>query len=314
MKNKFNFLVTGCGGDIGQSIGKILNEYSIVKSLYGIDINNKNVGQFIYKHFSLGLNCEHEDYLLSIELFIKKNNIDFIIPISEPELRFFSEKNINKVGTAQIISASSKAQKTGFDKLKTAIFLKENKFPYPKTSSLNEEGYKFKYPLILKSRQGSGSSKVHLIENKESFNFFKKLYPDFIKQEYIDNIEGEYTCCVFRSSKKELRSIIFKRILYGGYTSYGKVVENKNISNLIEEISKKLDLRGSINIQLRMKKNKPYVFEINPRFSSTVLFRHMLGFNDLIWSIEDAIGIDISPYVNDNVGKEFFKGFAEYIK
>tara|TARA_B100001939_G_scaffold347066_1_gene367555 strand:- start:24 stop:968 length:945 start_codon:yes stop_codon:yes gene_type:complete len=314
MKNKFNFLVTGCGGDIGQSIGKILNEYSVVKSLYGIDINNKNVGQFIYKHFSLGLNCEHEDYLLSIESFIKKNNIDFIIPLSEPELRFFSEKNINKVGTAQIISASSKAQKTGFDKLKTVIFLKENKFPYPKTSSLNEEVYKFKYPLILKSREGSGSSKVHLIEDKESFNFFKKLYPDFIKQEYIDNTEGEYTCCVFRSSKKELRSIIFKRILYGGYTSYGKVVENKNISNLIEEISKKLDLRGSINIQLRMKKNKPYVFEINPRFSSTVLFRHMLGFNDLIWSIEDAIGIDISPYVNDNVGKEFFKGFAEYIK
>ena len=134
------------------------------------------------------------------------------------------------------------------------------------------------------------------------------------EHKYIDNIEGEYTCCVFRSSKKELRSIIFKRILYGGYTSYGKVVENKNISNLIEEISKKLDLRGSINIQLRMKKNKPYVFEINPRFSSTVLFRHMLGFNDLIWSIEDTIGIDISPYVNDNVGKEFFKGFAEYIK
>lgn len=315
MKNKYNILVTGCGGDIGQSIGKILKEYSLVKSLHGIDITDKNAGQFVYKFFSLGLPCNHKEFISSLETFIDENNIDFIIPISESEIRFLSENNINNnIGRAKIISASLKAQKIGFDKLKTAMFLKENQLPYPKTSLISDKDSSFQLPLIIKSREGSGSSKVHLIRNKDSFNLFKKINPNFIAQEYIEDIEGEYTCCVFRSSKKEVRMIIFKRILFGGYSSYGKVIENKIISDLLKEISKILELKGSINIQLRMKNNTPYVFEINPRFSSTVLFRHMLGFKDLIWSIEDALGLEISPYTNDNVGKEFFKGFTEYIK
>ena len=40
----------------------------------------------------------------------------------------------------------------------------------------------------------------------------------------------------------------------------------------------------------------------------------MVGFKDLIWSIEDALGLQISKYRSNNVGLEFFKGFSEYIK
>jgi carbamoyl-phosphate synthase large subunit len=32
------------------------------------------------------------------------------------------------------------------------------------------------------------------------------------------------------------------------------------------------------------------VFEINPRFSSTVLMRHRLGFSDVLWAIDEAEG------------------------
>jgi carbamoyl-phosphate synthase large subunit len=33
------------------------------------------------------------------------------------------------------------------------------------------------------------------------------------------------------------------------------------------------------------------IFEINPRFSSTVLMRNYLGFTDLLWSIEEKFGL-----------------------
>jgi carbamoyl-phosphate synthase large subunit len=57
------------------------------------------------------------------------------------------------------------------------------------------------------------------------------------------------------------------------------------------------------------------IFEINQRFSSTVLFRHLLGFEDLIWSIEDVLGQEINNYLDDNqIGRKFYKGFSEYIK
>ena len=74
----------------------------------------------------------------------------------------------------------------------------------------------------------------------------------------------------------------------------------------------KLDLTGSINVQLRIQENIPKIFEINPRFSSTVLFRHLFGFEDLIWSIEDSMGYILSDNRSNVIGKKFYKGFEEY--
>ena len=47
-----------------------------------------------------------------------------------------------------------------------------------------------------------------------------------------------------------------------------------------------MKLEGSINIQLKILKKRIGIFEINPRLSSTVLMRDMLGFKDCIWWIE----------------------------
>ena len=55
------------------------------------------------------------------------------------------------------------------------------------------------------------------------------------------------------------------------------------------------------------------VFEINPRFSSTVLFRHLLGFKDVIWAIEAQMNNSIESYSPPSVNTKFYKGFSEYI-
>ena len=314
MNKKFNILVTGCGGDIGQSIGKILLKSKYTKNLFGIDISEKNAAQFIYPNFSLGLRCSHPDYLQSLESFIKSHNIDLIIPISEPELRFFSDQKIlNKIGRANMITASSLALEIGFDKFKTADFLKREHLPFPETflaKSLKEIN---NFPVILKSRTGSGSKDIHKINSNEEFLFYTKNNLDeYIVQEYICDNEGEFTCGVFRSNSKEIRTQIFKRKLSSGYSGYGEEIENINITNLLEKIAMKLDLTGSINVQLRIHENIPKIFEINPRFSSTVLFRHLFGFEDLIWSIEDSMGCILSDNRSNVIGKKFYKGFAEY--
>ena len=70
MNKTFNILVTGCGGDIGQSIGKILLKSKYTKNLFGIDISNKNAAQFIYPNFSIGVPFTHPDYLQRLEIFI----------------------------------------------------------------------------------------------------------------------------------------------------------------------------------------------------------------------------------------------------
>ncbi|NRF39195.1 ATP-grasp domain-containing protein [Pedobacter foliorum] len=314
MKNKMNILITGCGGDIGQSIGKILNESAYVNKLYGCDISEKNAAKFIFANFFLGLPYTDDNYLSNLEKIVAEKDIDIIIPISEPELRFFSKRNIlDNVGKAKLLTASSKALETGFDKLKTADFLKNAGLPFPVTYDIALIEAPERYPVILKSKTGSGSSKVNIVDDYNSFLFIKNANPDYIVQEYLDGNKGEFTCGVFRSATGVIRTIILKRELMGGFSGYGEVIEDKDIERILVEIANQLDLIGSINVQLRVIEKGPVVFEINPRFSSTVRFRDMLGFEDVKWSIEDKCNLPLSEYNVNSVGKKFFKGFNEYI-
>jgi len=75
-----------------------------------------------------------------------------------------------------------------------------------------------------------------------------------------------------------------------------------------------LELIGAINVQLRMKDNEPYIFEINPRFSSTVGFRHRMGFQDFLWSIEHALGLQISDYTPPPIGTKIYRVGQEIIR
>ena len=56
------------------------------------------------------------------------------------------------------------------------------------------------------------------------------------------------------------------RKLKNGYSRYIKVIENKEIKLLCNEIAVKYKLQGSMNIQLILTRSGPIIFEINPRF------------------------------------------------
>lgn len=48
--------------------------------------------------------------------------------------------------------------------------------------------------------------------------------------------------------------------------------------------------------------------------SSTLLFQHLFGFQDLIWSIMEANNENIPTFhIDDLIDKKFYKGFNEYI-
>jgi carbamoyl-phosphate synthase large subunit len=50
-----------------------------------------------------------------------------------------------------------------------------------------------------------------------------------------------------------------------------------------------------LNVQLRLRGGIPYVFEINPRFSSTLMMRHKIGFQDFIWTLDYLTTQDKPP-------------------
>lgn len=309
---KYNILVTGCGGDIGQSIGKILKNSNLFNNVFGADITNEHAGVFIYDQLIILPKCNAPDYIYKLTNILQELEIDLLLPISEPELRMLTDLNIDSVFlNTKLVCANLKSRQVGFDKYRTVNFLKESNLPYPETFLIGN-GYPIKLPMILKSRMGSGSKSIFILNDVDEFEFYQKKYPDFIAQELIKDTEDEFTCGLFRSKNGDVRSIIYKRKLVDSYSGYGEVVENHKITNLLNAIAINLDLIGSINVQLKISEKGPCVFEINPRFSSTVKFRDMMGFTDLIWSIEDLIYLSINNYTPPRVGTKFYKGFYEY--
>jgi len=313
MDKKINVLVTGCGGDIGQSIGKILKEYHMINVVLGADISREHAGIMIFDNCFILPRCNHNDYLNSLQLILANNNIDLLIPVSEAEIRFFYHNDVteDQLGV-KIIMANRDALSIGLDKLATSEFLKHHNLPYPQTHLITDDK-EIKLPCIVKSRNGAGSKNVFLANDEIDMEYLKLKFSDFIVQEYLKNASEEYTCGLFRTVNGESRNIVLRRTLLGGFSGYGEVVSSVVIENLLNSIAESVNLVGSINVQLRLSENKPYVFEINPRFSSTVRFRDLFGFKDVVWSIEDKFGYPIQAYQPVKAGRKFYKGFNEYI-
>ena len=129
----------------------------------------------------------------------------------------------------------------------------------------------------------------------------------------IEGDDAEYTCGLFRASSGEVRSIVLRRKLRGGLTGSGVVAMDSAIEELLHGLSEALALRGSINVQLRFRSGIPYIFEINPRFSSMVRFRHKLGFSDVLWSMQDRSHSIVARYRAPAEGTRFYKIYEDVI-
>jgi carbamoyl-phosphate synthase large subunit len=120
--------------------------------------------------------------------------------------------------------------------------------------------------------------------------YLARKYPDAVFQEMLEPAEREITCAVYRRRDGAVASLLMLRRLAGGFTSWAQVIRDEATASMCQMIAEGLDLSGSMNIQLRLTDKGPRVFEINPRFSSTVLMRHRIGFSDVLWALEEAEG------------------------
>jgi carbamoyl-phosphate synthase large subunit len=130
-------------------------------------------------------------------------------------------------------------------------------------------------------------------------------------QEYIPGVE--YTNAVYKDSfSGEVYVISLERILKNGISQEVKVVFDKEIKDLCIEVAKKLNLIGSVNIQLRKQNGgAPVIFEINPRYSSTSFMRAQFGFNDVISAFENKVLKQKSTMPEIKEGKAY-RYLAEY--
>ena len=82
-------LVTAIGGDIGQSIAQCLRDNEDGMFVFGTDIHDKHGGSLFVDQFQEVPSAKSTDYLQTLSDFVKKENIDVIIPVNENEIKLF---------------------------------------------------------------------------------------------------------------------------------------------------------------------------------------------------------------------------------
>lgn len=281
-------LITGIGGDISQSVATILRESRPDLRLIGVDVHMQHGGHLFVDAIETVPNASAQSYQTELERVIQKYSVDILIPMSEPELGALYPFHIYP-SAIKWITAGSGVVAAGLDKLATANALAKLGLPVPWTVPVSDSK-PLAYPCILKDRYGSGSRAVFRVETPEDAKYFAVRYPNAVFQELLEPEDREVTCAVYRKLDGEVSTLIMLRRLTGGFTGWARVLDDENTSKMCKRIAEGLDLRGSMNIQLRLTDDGPRVFEINPRFSSTVLMRHRIGFSDVLWAIEEADG------------------------
>jgi len=297
-------LVTAVGGDIGGNIINILSEQKDIKyNIIGTDINATIFYSNKLKSFYQVDKVNTFNYRKKILEILKIHNIHIIVPVSELEILWF---NLNRdlFKKYKLIINNTNIITYFLNKLETSKKLKNINIKTPSTYILSQYNNQINFPIIIKSITSTISKNIYKIHSEVELNYIKSILDqnNYIVQEYIGTIEDEYTTTVYQSNNI-LKTISFKRKLTGGMTSFANIVNEDVLNSNAINIAKAFNLNGSINIQSRKSGKDFYVFEINPRFSSTIYIRDYFGFQDLIWSIKDILSLDVSKN-NINICKK----------
>lgn len=207
--------------------------------------------------------------------------------MTEGEIQIFNKyREKTRLAGLKVMIQNSDLLDIAFSKYNTALAIKVMGLNSPKTWKPGEITEEIEYPVIVKPDRGCGSKYVKIITNLNEYHEAISIIPDAVIQEYIGKPEDEYTVGLF-SNGKNVKVIAFKRMLdLNGMSKVVEVIEDKKINDIAETIAKYFNLKGSINFQMRKQRDQYYIFEINPRISSTVGFRYKLGFKDIIWWLE----------------------------
>lgn len=287
--NKKKVLITGAGGAaIPGLIERLKNQDYIVMSA---DMDSHAVGlYFADKSFIIppGNSIEFFNTILNICI---NEKIDAVIPLVDEELLKCKELEKHNIS---VILPRYEFIETCLDKYTLMKFLENFNISIPKTK-LAIHGYDgLAFPIVVKPRTGRGSrglkianSEQELLNHLETTDY---AIETLLFQEYIEGTE--YTVSVVVWKDGQVQAVVPKEIISKkGVTKLAVTRHNDKIDALCRKVQACLHADGPFNVQLRLdiKTGEPLIFEINPRFSTTVSLTIACGVDELGGLISQAI-------------------------
>ena len=284
-------LITAIGGDIAQGVARIVREVRPDWRIVGVDMHDRHGGRLFADAVARVPPVAHPDYLAQVESVVRQQGVDVCLPMSEAELGFVSARGIGAYAGAPLVGVARSALAIGLDKLSTAEFLVGAGIAAPWTQAAAADIAPIALPCIFKPRRSAGSKGVALCTTVAEAAWHAAREPNGVFQELLLPADREVTCAIYRTRDGRTAVLPMLRELTGGFTGWAQVIDAPEAVAQCVALAEALALQGPINAQLRLTAAGPRIFEINPRLSSTVYLRHLLGYRDVQWLLDEHDGI-----------------------
>ncbi len=302
-----NVLISGSGSLYGVAILQALLKSELALKLVACDMSPRTLGLYLaHQAYLVPPVHQQEQYLKELLTIIEQESIQAIFVASSKELDFYSQHkaDIEKKTGAKVFTNEPETLKLCSDKWLTVNFLQEHGFHYPRTLRYPEDQEQIdafvkevKFPLIIKPRRGAGSEGLHTVNNYKSLYSLLEGQKDIILQQYLPDDCGEFTTGICTGANgKVLSGVTLKRFLQDGMTIAADAEDFTEITDYCKQVAQVLKPYGPCNFQSRLLEGKPYIFEINPRFSSSTGMRALVGINEAeILLRAEILGEEIYP-------------------
>jgi carbamoyl-phosphate synthase large subunit len=304
---RLNVTVTGAGSLFGQGIIKCLRmgDPDFQLNISGLDYFDTAIGlawcdQSGLLPDLLMPEISEDDWFDALCTAVIANESKFLFVGADFELLPLARRSeeLYQRTDCRVIVSRQELVENCKDKYLTARMLGELGFPTPK-SFLPEDGADaaetaLGYPMIVKPRFGSRSRGVVVVESRDILESVLRETEQPVMQTYLPDDDAEYTCGVVFIDQAVDTVGVLRRRLRDGNTSIAFSEEHAEIEEFCANLVARLRPFGPLNLQLRVAGGVPYVFEINPRFSGTTVFRAHLGVNEPLRILRHLLGLPVA--------------------
>lgn len=237
-------------------------------------------------------------YIDVIEEICVQEHIGLIVPTIDDELDAFAAAK-GRFSNDGILVAVSPLETTRIcnDKYLTSRFMLERGLPVVETYTPADLPADPAFPLFIKPRNGRGGVAAFAIHSHRDLEFFLDYVPDPVIQPYLDG--PEFTIDVLCDFNGELLSVVPRErvVIRAGVVDRGRTVRHPKLMDVGIACARGLGFVGAVNIQCRVVKGQPIVFEINPRFSGGIPLTIAAGADFPRMLVQLARGARVVPSV-----------------
>lgn len=235
----------------------------------------------------------------AIRSIVENERPDFVIPLVDEEIsvvhRLAAEEKWRDV---RVVAPTPQFCADCLDKWRMFQRLTDAGLPVAPTWLANA-ARDAEYPAVVKPRTGRGSRGVAYLTGPDDLAKYLAQAPEPADQYIVQKrIFGrEFTTSVVTALGGPTLAVVPKEVVVKkGITQVGVTRDVPEIAALGRAIQDALRADGPFNVQLVLDAARvPYVFEINPRYSTTVALTLNAGIDEVAVVIDHALGKPVGP-------------------